>query len=381
MIVYDLAWHSTEGWTTAHADPASHWVLYFASRAALQSDASIYAGLREKFPLACLIGCSTGGQICGDDMDDETPVAVAVKFERTRLKFHAAEIAAGADSRAVGREIGERLDAADLAGIFLLSDGLAVNGSELVAGIVAAIGSLAPVCGGLAGDGSQFAATLVGADALPRANVIAALGFYGDKTVIGSGSAGGWSVFGPRRVITKARDNVLYELDGQRALDLYLRYLGPEDSAELPGSALLYPLRIRDPENTAEEIVRTVLGVDFDEGSMRFAGNMPLGWSAELMRGSRDGLVAGAGAAARQAIASKGPRSGEGLAVIISCIGRRLLMGQSVYEEIEAASSMLGGRYHKIGFYSYGEISPHAATGAPVLHNQTMTLMTLGEAA
>ena len=380
MIVCDLTWQDTNGWSAAAPDATADWVLYFASRAALERNPAIHGDLRSQFPHACLIGCSTGGQIRGDDIDDDTPVAVAVKFERTRLKFHSAEIASPSFSRAAGREIGEQLGAADLAGIFLLSDGLAVNGSELVAGIVSAIGSRAPVCGGLAGDGSQFVATLVGANAPPRANVIAALGFYGDKTLIGSGSAGGWSVFGPRRVITKARHNWLYELDGQRALDLYLRYLGPKDAAELPGSALLYPLRIRDPENVTEEIVRTVLAVDFDRRSMRFAGSMPVGWSAELMRGSRDRLVAGAGQAARRAILKR-PSAGDGLAVVISCIGRRLLMGQSVIEEIEAAASTLGEAYKKIGFYSYGEISPHSATGASVLHNQTMTLMTLGEAA
>jgi len=380
MIVYELAWSEARGWRGSPADPACDWVLYFASRASLEGPSALFAGLREKFPAACLIGCSTGGQIRGEDIEDETPVAVAVKFQHTRLRLHRVEIVDGAASRSAGYEIGERLDAPDLAAIFLLSDGLNVNGSELVAGVVGAVGSRAPVCGGLAGDASQFAVTLVGANEPPRANVIAGLGFYGAKTRIRSGSAGGWSVFGPRRAITRARDNVLYELDGQKALDLYLRYLGPEDAAELPGSALLYPLRIRDPDNPSEEIVRTVLGVDFDEGSMRFAGNMPLGWSAELMRGSRDRLVAGASAAARQAML-KPPSTGQGLAVLISCIGRRLLMGQGVVEEIEAASTALGPSYAKVGFYSYGEISPHDVTGVSVLHNQTMTLLTVGEAA
>jgi len=197
---------------------------------------------------------------------------------------------------------------------------------------------------------------------------------------IGHGSAGGWSVFGPRRVMTRARDNVLYELNGERALDLYERYLGPADSQALPGSALLYPLRISDPDNPAQEVVRTVLGVDRQDGSMTFAGSMPQGWSAQLMRGSYDRLVAGASAAARQArIAPAATESS--LAIMISCIGRRLLMGQSVVGEVEAAGEALGSNYHKLGFYSYGEISPHSVTGRSILHNQTMTVMTLAEAA
>lgn len=191
MIIYDLAWHDAMGWQAPVAAAATDWVLYFASRAALEQNPAVFAGLRERFPGAYLSGCSTGGQITGDDIEDDKPVAVGVRFERTRLKFHRAEIGASESSRSVGRAIGERLDGPDLAGIFLLSEGLHVNGSELVAGIVDVIGSRAPVCGGLAGDGSRFAATLVGANEPPRENVIGAVGFHGDKTFVGSGSAGG----------------------------------------------------------------------------------------------------------------------------------------------------------------------------------------------
>ena len=169
-------------------------------------------------------------------------------------------------------------------------------------------------------------------------------------------------------------------MNGQKALDLYELYLGPADSQELPGSALLYPLRISDPGNAAHEVVRTVLNVDRKERSMTFAGSMPEGWSAQLMRGSHDRLMAGASAAARQArIVSTSAESS--LAILISCIGRRLLMGQSVIGEVEAAAKALGPHYHKLGFYSYGEISPYSVTGRSMLRNQTMTVMTLAEAA
>ncbi len=262
----------------------------------------------------------------------------------------------------------------------MLSDGLSANGDELVAGIAEAIGPGVPISGGLAGDGALFSCTLVGADGPPRQGAVAAVGFYGSKLRFGSGSAGGWNVFGPRRVMTRSQANVLYELDGEKALDLYERYLGPEDSENLPGSALLYPLRISDPDNPREEVVRTVLSIDKQARSMTFAGNMPEGWNAQLMRGSNDRLVAGARAAGRQARMDLAPTD-SAVAVMISCIGRRLFMGQRAVDEVEAAAHALGPNYCKLGFYSYGEISPHAVTGASVLHNQTMTLMTLAEAA
>src|SRR4029077_7650035 len=214
----------------------------------------------------------------------------------------------------------------DLAGIFVLSDGLNVNGSELVAGMTSVVGASVSVTGGLAGDGAVFKETLVGADCEPRKQTVAAVGFYGPSIRIGHGSAGGWDEFGPRRRITHSTGNVLYELDGEPALDLYERYLGEDDARGLPGTALLFPLLIRDAAQPDQDVVRTVLAIDRQARSMTFAGDMPEGWVAQLMRGNFDRLAAGAAEAARQARRGLGEHGDrDGLAVLVSCIGRRLL--------------------------------------------------------
>ena len=302
-----------------------------------------------------------------------------MRFDATRLKL-ASEPAPGPErSRACGEAIGRALVADDLAGIFILSDGLNVNGSELVAGITSAVGAQVPLTGGLAGDGARFAETLVGADCAPQPHTVAAIGFYGSAIRIGHGSAGGWDEFGPRRRITRSHGNVLFELDGEPALDLYSRYLGEEDVKGLPGTALLFPLRIRNPERPDHDIVRTVLAVDRDARSMTFAGDVPEGWVAQLMRGNFNRLAAGAAKAARQACASMGEGGSASIALLVSCIGRRLLMGQHTMDEVEAAGAEIGASVPRLGFYSYGEISPHNASGICELHNQTMTVTTLSE--
>jgi hypothetical protein len=273
------------------------------------------------------------------------------------------------------------LAAPDLAGIFVLSDGLNVNGSELVAGITGAVGKGVSVTGGLAGDGADFRETLVGADCAPCKHVVGAVGFYGPAIRIGHGSAGGWDEFGPRRQITRSRGNVLFEFDDEPALDLYERYLGEEEAQGLPGSGLLFPLRIFDPERPDHDIVRTILAVDREARSMTFAGDVPEGWTAQLMRGNFDRLAAGAALAARQAVDGVGEnRSGDQVAILVSCIGRRLLMGQHTADELEAARAEFGPRISQLGFYSYGEISPHRVSGVCELHNQTMTVTTIAEA-
>ena len=150
-----------------------------------------------------------------------------------------------------GEAIGRALKADDLAGVFVLSDGLNVNGSELVAGIIDIIGTQVPLTGGLAGDGADFKETLVGGDCAPCSRMVVGIGFYGSAIRIGHGSAGGWDLFGPRRRLTRAVGNVLFELDGEPALDLYERYLGPDEAKGLPGSALLFPIQVHDGARSA----------------------------------------------------------------------------------------------------------------------------------
>lgn len=380
MRVQQLVWKSGAGWTAA--GPASHeagLVFYFGTRDALSSGER-YEELRAMFPNAHVAGCSTGGQINNDDVNDDEIVGAAVEFAVTRLRLSREVIVDPGCSRDCGEAIGRALHADDLAGVFMLSDGLHVNGSELVAGVCNVIAANVPLTGGLAGDGADFRETLVGGDCPPRARTVVGIGFYGPAIRVGHGSAGGWDQFGPRRKVSKSVGNVLFELDGQPALDLYERYLGPEESKDLPSSALLFPIQICDPDSPKSAVVRTVLAIDRERRSMTFAGDVPQGWTAQLMRGNFDRLAAGAADAARQA--RNGLRALDGdqcFSILVSCIGRRLLMGQRTAEEVEVVGAELGPRTTRLGFYSYGEISPHAKSGRCELHNQTMTVTTFAE--
>jgi hypothetical protein len=372
MRVDQWSWNEATGWNGGGSGDANL-VLFFGSRPALQCGTR-YRQLRERFPKAHILGCSSGGQILNDDVTDDEIAGAALSFERTRLRLASEPAPASERSRACGEAIGRSLAADDLAGIFVLSDGLNVNGSELVAGMTEVVGRDVPVTGGLAGDGARFQETLVGADCEPKNQIVAAVGFYGDAIRIGHGSAGGWDEFGPHRRITRSSGNVLFELDGEPALDLYERYLG-EDSHGLPGTALLFPLRIHNPARPDHDVVRTVLSVDRARRSMTFAGDMPQGWVGQLMRGNFDRLAAGAAKAARQACEGHNAQ----IALLVSCIGRRLLMGQHTMDEVEAAGAEIGAQVPRLGFYSYGEISPHSTSGVCELHNQTMTVTTISE--
>lgn len=380
MYSQQITWNLQAGWTPAVDHPEKvALIFYFGARDVLACGTR-YHELRKMFPAAHILGCSTGGQINNSDVNDEGIVAAAIRFDSTQLRLVDRHITDASHSWDCGEAIGKELDADDLAGVFLLSDGLNVNGSELVNGLVSAIGSGIPLTGGLAGDGANFTETLVGGDCVPRSRMVVGIGFYGKTIRIGHGSAGGWDLFGPRRQVTRAAGNVLFELDGEPALDLYERYLGPEESKDLPGSALVFPIQVHDAEQPDSAVVRTVLAVDHEKRSVTFAGDIPQGWTAQLMRGNFDRLAEGAADAARQAQTGlKCAKDEHQFSILVSCIGRRLLMGQRTSDETEAAAAELGAGTLRLGFYSYGEISPHSKSGICELHNQTMTVTSFAE--
>jgi hypothetical protein len=356
-------------------DSPSTLVLVFADRS-LEEDPEPLQEVQASFPTAAILGCSTSGQIVGDRLRDGICTVAVMRFDRVHLRKASAAVSAAEESFDAGKTLGETLAADDLRSVFVLSDGLNVNGSELVAGLVATTGPDVVMSGGLAGDGDRFERTWVIDDGARRENRVVAVGLYGEAVRAGAGSGGGWGIFGPDRIVTRSRSNVLYELDGRPALEIYKRYLG-ELASGLPATALLFPLAIRS-EAGGEQLVRTVLAVDEADQSMTFAGDIPEGWRAQLMRSSADRLVDGASSAARESGIGLPVAPGPSLAIAISCVGRRLVLGERTEEEIAATLQALPEGCELMGFYSYGEIAP-SARGFCDLHNQTMTITIFAE--
>ncbi len=368
------------------SDAAAHLVLVFGAPAAL-SQPGLLAELQQRHPSALLFGCSTAGEIHGTEVADDSVVATAVHFAATRLHSARVALAECADN---SFQAGECLAAAlplelpGLAGapaeplrhVFVLSDGLRVNGSDLVRGLTSCLPAAVTLTGGLAGDGARFGTTLVVHAGRAESGTVAALGFYGSALRIGFGSLGGWDPFGPERLITRSQGNVLYEFDGQSALGLYKQYLGAH-ADQLPASGLLFPLSLRTKAGEVP-VVRTILAVDEATQSLTFAGDIPQGAYARLMKANFDRLIDGATDAARTSHGAIDGTTAE-LAILISCVGRKLLLKQRIEEEVEGVREVLGATATLAGFYSYGEISPFKPGARCELHNQTMTITTLAE--
>lgn len=388
MKLSQTRWTKSGGWNPgplAPSTPPADLVLIFGATS-VWAEPGLLDQVRQAFPQAHVLGCSTAGEICGTQVLDDSMVVTAIKFEHTQVRGAGVTLKDGTESLVTGEKLGVALPHSvpgakpgttdPLVHVFVLSDGLHVNGSDLVRGLTAKLPLDVTITGGLAGDGARFGETCVIWDAAPANNLVAAIGLYGSRLKVGFGSLGGWDSFGPERVITRSAGNVLYELDGQSALGLYKKYLG-EHASGLPATGLLFPLSLRT--NTDDvAVVRTILAVDEAAESMTFAGDMPPGSLARLMKANFDRLIDGASGAAttgQQAIGSVPPD----LAILISCVGRKLVLKQRIEEEVEGVREILGENAVLTGFYSYGEISPFTPGVKCELHNQTMTITTLLE--
>ena len=323
------------------------------------------------------IGCSTAGEISALGVADATCVVTAIHFDHTDVAVASTRLLSMDDSLAAGRRLAQALPLQGLRAVLVLGQGVQINGSALLAGMTDIIGVQVPITGGLAGDGGAFKQTWVLDDTGLASDSLACVGFYGERLLFSHGSFGGWSPFGPARKVTRCESNVLYELDGEPALAIYKRYLG-DYAKDLPASGLLFPFAMLGSDHNEVGLIRTILGVDEVQGSLTLAGELEPDGYLRLMHASADALVEGAEAAA-EAARKMGAHPGEGLALLVSCVGRKLVMGGRVDEEVEAVGDVFGQGATLAGFYSYGEISPFSRAVACKLHNQTMTITYLAE--
>jgi hypothetical protein len=372
MKVSMLRHSSSQGWRfdgQAVQDPQL--VIWFTA----YKETSTFEGLRSLFPNALVAGCTTNGEIYKGEVMDGASVAAAIRFDSTEVRAASRLLQPGDDARTAGRELAAELAGQGLRAVFVLADAFSFNGSELVAGLSAGLPAEVIVSGGMAGDdGALGKATRAGLDQAPCDGSVVAIGFYGSALRVTNGIAGGWEPLGPSRQITRAVGNVAYEVDGQPALDVYEAFVGNAET----NARLRHPFCIKPHADSEQDVIWEVVGIDRENKGVVFIDAVPEGSWAQLMRGADDSLVRGAAEAAR--VALEKPPEGDSLGLVVSCIGRKWVMGQRVGDETEAVQEMTD-EAPTIGFFSYGEVAPHAKTGVCTLHHASISVTMLSEAA
>lgn len=359
--------------------PSAQMVTVFGSAKRLQ-DQKLTQFLSARYPNANIIGCSTSGEISPKGVFDNSLQITAIYFEKIQQRFAHTKVSGMKNSYDVAVQLAKEIAGDKLKAILVISDGLNVNGSELLNGFQSVLGEI-PIIGGLAGDGGAFVKTVQLYNQDVSDNMVIAVGFYGDECVISSGALGGWKPYGPPRKITKSDKNVVYEMDGKPALSLYRMYIGEAFSRGLPGTGLKFPLAVIEDGKREVEKIRTLLAFNAKDESLTFAGNVDEGETVRLCQSNQERLVEGAAQAAKMLVDNLENKNiqNNGLAICVSCVGRKGVMGDQVSEEIRAVQDVLGPLTTITGFYSYGELAPRPNTTNSVLHNQTMTIGYLSE--
>lgn len=349
-------------------------VLVFGNRYALEAP-EIYIEVKKLFPDGEIVFGSTAGEIIGNQVLEDSITITAIEFEKSNyVIFRENSLEHNKDAVLLGNKLIQKIPKEGLKHIVIISEGSFINGSALIEGLETGVNNVA-ITGGLCGDDSRFEKTISSYNENPKEGEVLLIAFYGESLEISFAQYGGWTPFGPERIITKSHQNILYELDNQPALDLYKKYLGGK-VAELPKSALLYPLSVKT-KNKKESIVRTILAIDEQTNTMTLAGDVPEGSVVQLMMANIDHIVDGAIQAAQ--IGMKNRKNKPEFALLVSCIGRKLVMDQRVEEEIEEVIETIGSQAVIGGFYSYGELAPFTGNINCELHNQTMTLTLFSE--
>jgi hypothetical protein len=359
--------------------PAANLVLAFGSVKRF-SEGKLQGFLKARYPTAQIIGCSTSGEINAKGVFDDSIQITAIMWEKTVQRVAQTKMSGMQNSFETAAGLARQLKADSLRTVLVISDGLNVNGSELLKGFQSVLGNI-PIVGGLAGDGGAFVKTLQLYNDTISDNLVIAVGLYGNALITSSGALGGWKPYGPPRKVTKSSKNVVYEFDGKPALPLYRMYIGEAFSRGLPGTGLKFPLAVIEEGNRDIEKIRTLLSINTAENSLTFAGNVEEGETVRLCQTNHDRLVEGAGNAANLVLDGlNGSKTNQtGLALCVSCVGRKGVMAEQVGDEIKLVQQILGVQTSVTGFYSYGELAPRPNTTDSVLHNQTMTIGYLSE--
>ena len=354
-------------------------VLVFGNRFLLEEE-TVFDQVRAIFKDGHIVFGSTCGDITSESIDENSITITAIEFEKSSFVIKTTNSKVTSpdntiDSFSIGKKLISQLPKKGLQHVFVLSEGSFINGSQLTKGMNAVKDYNLLITGALCGDGARFKKTISSYNENPKPGEIIAIGLYGESLEVTFSINVGWTPFGPERIVTKSKGNILYELDNLPALDLYKKYLG-EKSVDLPSAALLYPLNVKSNNNN-ESIVRTILNINEEENSMILAGDIIENSKVQLMITGVDDIVNAAEKAAINALELREKKAE--LAILVSCIGRKLVLAQRVEEEVEEVMEVVGESVTITGLYSYGEIAPFIGENNCQLHNQTMTITLISE--
>jgi hypothetical protein len=342
----------------------------------------LFDGIRERAGAdTVIVGCTTSGQIGGGTVSRDGVSVTAWGGAGFTVRTHASRNVSGR-LRDAGVEAASCLGAVDQPhrALLMLADGLTGNQHEIVRGAFSVAGAVVPLVGGCAGDHLTYVRTYQfhggrdGVEILSDAVVGVAIG---SDQPLGVGIAHGWRKQGDAMIVTSSQDGRVHELDGEPALDVFLRRLGLDESIlddqeAFRQAAFSHPLGL---SRRSGEDIRVIHSGDRSDRSLICLADVPQGALAWMMESDHGSLTAAAGQAVGQAVETLGGRPALGT-MVFDCAARRIAIGEDgVKPEHDGIAEVIPGVPFG-GFYTNGEIA--RVRGALGMHHFTVATLALG---
>ncbi len=335
-------------------------------------------GVYEAIDRRPLIGCTTDGEISTAGFSTNSAVLGAIVSDQMAFEIVSVNNI-GRDNEKAGRQLASAFSDA-VRYVQLFSDGLTGNGSAILRGMATGFSKNTPVSGGTSADAGKFLKTWQFHSDRIFSDAAVAIGFSGDFK-LGTGVRSGWSRIGLPKKVTRSSGNILYELNGEPALNVYERFLG-KHAKNLPGVGVEYPLGLVDHiervDGSENLLLRATMSVDREKGSIQFAGEIPEGAMVYLTCGDKVSILDATDEAVQEAVNDMGKEVEPSMVFFYSCTARKTLLGLRVSEEIERVRSRLNPDVPILGFYTYGEYCRVRRHQPSQLHNETATLSFIG---
>jgi hypothetical protein len=345
------------------------------------------AVIKEIFPDAKIIGCSTSGLILPHTIEI-TGISILALSSSKQMQFGTAYVKNLSDQNTnlAARELSKRvlkdfgLNPRQLSIIFF--DGLSDKGPLLLKGLKESFGQFSSILGGGSFDNFQFTKTYQFFNAEVMTDSVCAL-MFGGQITIGLSSQHGWKPLGKPRVIEKAEKNIIRRINGKKAISIYEEFLGEQSIALFLNRQnrirLFYPLGILI-EDQKKYLIQHVVNI-LEDGSLVCQGEIPQGAEVHIMIGNKDSCKQAAEQAAKEAkeaLMGKAPE----LVLIFESAARQRLLGRSVFQEIQIIKEVFGDNVPIFGMYAYGELAPlnSIEQGSPCfLQSETINILAIGQ--
>jgi hypothetical protein len=320
-----------------------------------------------------VFGSTTAGEIIDSEVMEKSTVVMLLNINKAHYKIFTE---ASADTYKVSNDLALFAKASFTnPSVVVISSGLTIDAEQIIKGFQD-VDKNTPLYGGLAGDDLTMKGSFVFSNNYDTATGLIGLVLDGDKINVKGLATSGWDNIGIEKTITKSVGNVVYTIDDEPAVDVFVKYFQFTESIDntaeiIAANFAQYPLQLT--KENGNTVLRAPLMVDIESRALIFAGGIPQGSKVKFSVQPGFDLIE----KTTERISALKPIMPQADALIMfSCKARHMALGPMTGDEAD----MIRGIWNKplIGFFTYGEIGT-AKDSSCDFHNETCSMVILQE--